>query len=141
MTNFVLIIIKSNYIWRNFVRLKSPSERKTILVGFVLIRVDCFSFIILSLFSNIDTYWLTQSPFPKKVKIIHFSFKFSFFLSFLSLSQRPNSEKWWIERKKKDWNLKKFKYFFLLNLNAPKPFNNFHKKFMLHKRSWTLASI
>ena len=46
---------------------------------------------------------------PKKKKHLPFydkSFKFSFFLYFLTLSQRPNSAKWWIERKKKDWNLK-----------------------------------
>ena len=40
------------------------------------------------------------------------SFTFSFFLSFLSLSQRPNSAKWWIERMKKDWNLKITKWAF-----------------------------
>ena len=52
---------------------------------------------------------------PEKKKItFHFMTKVSnFHFSFLfSLSQRPNSAKWWIERKKKDWKLKITKWAF-----------------------------
>ena len=59
---------------------------------------------------KIETY-----PERKKIHLPFYdkSFKFSFFLSFLSLSQRPNSAKWWIERKKKRLKFENYQVGFL----------------------------